>query len=593
MAHETTSRLEQGVLSERKDVKEVEVQALLEQGKGVEDHVATSLIEHDAQNKKIAHLIKSERLQGGDAKFEIDVNEDTETLHTAATKAKLNTQSVLRRFKQLVKPLALAASLFTVGSFTEGCATIGAEGHETSFSEKKEHRAPPFAEVKRKALEDFDARIADYAEEVGVENVKDLRAILEGYDEDAIKKVVHEKFGVPKKALEREGTKEIKLLTGKDVKKLKSEHPSWAIDDDTVFAMNLGDRLLLKAKNTVKPDHTIDVQAALGTMTHEGMHSMSSDSERPQPDGDQGRFWDRGEASLPTEFTEGVTELMNMEVRKALGTPNKDQSYAGGNFMSAYLSEQLIGREVLAKGYFEGDGKIIKVAFEKKLGRGSFDEIFKNEFGVNMLGGSEPRGMLMVLKLLQKAKEKGINLDELREQAKTDGIQETFRAVIDTQSKVEGVFFMKEIDGVPRVYNGVIEGEQLKIDEFKAKLRVFIDINTGSVVDAPIELYAKTAQDGLKIVHDAKKQHVEFVEKEKLSPSDTAIAHQMLQDEVDKTGWRFNLKVNILSDLQPLFAAYKEAKSPEEKQKIFSEVTKRAEKTARETIQKVKEKISQ
>lgn len=516
---------------------------------------------------------------------EVALRQETESviseMREAGALAKSRLQQILKRIGRAARPFIVAGGLLGATSFTEACATAsGGQRPEVGYALKSE-AIPDFEDVKKEALLDFDSKKADLAKEIGEENLVELRGVLERFDAQSMKQKIEEEFGVEID----EGVRKIALLTEAAVKKLKKEHPDWGIDKPSVMAMCFNDELLIKVKGFVRSDGKFDAAEMSRTLYHELNHVFTTDRRLRSFDGDQKRIWTASQNISPA-FNEGVTELMRWRLSPDVAG-KEGQAYAGGEFMAAYLVEQLVGTKVLGKDYFSGKSKDLRAALDEKLGIGAAEKIFANEFGISMGVGFDPEGLATVFRLVKLSEARGIDVEGFFAKARFEGIKERVRLVKGAAGKVSGVFFTKEIEEEPLVYSGVLEAES-SVDNFSPQIKVFVIPGPGSAANFDVDSQAKIIKegmDGIKEKHDSLEQYN--------GTPDEADAQNFFEEQKMAFKWRFNATIRIKTDLRDLFDRYRDAKNPEEKSTIFVEIFNHSQQTAERILKELGKKIEQ
>lgn len=504
-----------------------------------------------------------------------------------ARKTKGSLGGLLAKAKSYGRGIAGAAALLGAVSFTEGCATMGRAATSGLEQLERQPDRPSAEQVHREAV---DAILADKAllAELGPENVKELAAAVDVWDEKKIDAAIHDISGVDPARLEKERMRSVRVLSDAEWAKEKEKDEGFSL---TAMAVTENDETKLRASAFTGKEGKIEGREVRHTLTHEKIHGTTTNSENIIMDQQQ-RFWDA--EGVPTDLNEGVTELMATRVMEKIGEKPDDQSYAGGNFAAAYLLERLVGTKDLAADFFEGKTGRIKASLDAKFGKGTGNEILRDRFDpIVKIMYSRPEGLAAALETLKLAAGTGTDLNAWAEQSKRDGVLEDYRFF----EKGEGLTITKEIGGKLVVANAAIEGSTRPIPGGRP-LRFMAGTTVGGGWKATE--HKEAAERVIAAVKKIEGLREKTVKDAGLSPDwqndpqlradvDTVVRTSTDALSLDQN---FNIVLNISDEMKSIQEEYARETDPAKRKEIEKRASLEAERLVREAMADIQARVA-
>lgn len=298
---------------------------------------------------------------------------------------------------------------------------------------------PSFDLVRERALEKVN-NDPDLAAEVGEEGINTIREALERFDANEVNSALAELAGVDPSRTAGETPYEIVFVSD-------AEFNSWNKWQKGAYAgasgWHSGDKLYVRTSLRTRNDGSLHAADILSTLTHEQIHAAYTK-------GSEGGNFGR-ESGITGTIHEGTTEWLNTLILARLGVEGHRQAYGGGTVATAFMLEQILGTEELARLHLEGELDDLEDALTEKLGKDAADSIMSTSIMVSPYYYENSSGntaaMLTALEIAQRSKIAGIDVSELGEKTADYGLHERLTVsedgntvVTTTQSRQKGMY---------------------------------------------------------------------------------------------------------------------------------------------------------
>lgn len=303
--------------------------------------------------------------------------------------------------------------------------------------ESGEDPRPPFELVKELTLEKIDNdRLL--AAELGEENMKALREAVERFDADAVNAALAELAGMDPSRTAGETPYGINILSEAEFKEMQKKN---RLLGDDASGWHVDDVIFVRPVKRLRNDGSLHAADMISTLTHEQIHAAYTEGT-----GDNfGR-----ESGITGTVHEGTTEWLNTLVLVRLGVEGNRQAYGGGTVATAFMLEQVLGTEDLARLHLEGELDDLEDALMEKLGKDAADSIMSvaidNPYYYDT-GSGNAVPLLTALEIAQRAKISGMDVSELGDRTADYGLHERLMisedantVILTTESRQKGMY---------------------------------------------------------------------------------------------------------------------------------------------------------
>lgn len=424
------------------------------------------------------------------------------------------------------------------------------------------------------------------AQEETPENIEIIKTVVKNFDPERVDSAITRLSGVSSESIARERIKNLRFITRHEFADF-TEKAGIMVHEFIATAKN--DEIFV-ALPFVRRDEkgAIDQRDLLNALIHENNHIKTSYFGTTGVGGDQIRHWEK--EGVSPEFFEGITELMAQHITEEIdGRPN-DQMYGNGEFLAAWLMEQVAGTETLAHGYFGDDFIGIRKAFDEKMGAGTADTIFHNRFNIlakAFVGVPFPEGIVAAHEFFKICNAKNSKLAaELPVRAQMDGLREVF----DYNTSANTLFHFKEVDQRPRVSNLVVE-DAIPVTKHSFPLRLAL-VNyefKGHSTAKDAEAIANGIRIVTKKIEDTHDMIAQELGVKDIAESEEGrrVFSQMTMEYMNAT----NVVINVADELREYDVTYQSAKTPDERKAVQEAIQSEMIKIGNEIISSIRQKV--
>jgi len=435
-----------------------------------------------------------------------------------------------------------------------------------------ERARPPFAEVKRRMIEHVK-NDAELAAELGESNMAALREALERFDAAAVNAALAELAGVDPSRTAGETPFEINILSEAEFERLKAKNR--LLTDDT-GGWHSDDRIFVRPAKRLRNDGLLRAADLLATLSHEQIHAAYTKG--------LGANFGR-ESGITATVHEGTTEWLNTLILARLGVEDHRQAYGGGTVATAFMLEQILGTEKLARLHLEGKLEDLEDALTEKLGKDAADSIMSvsiNNPYFFETGSSNAEAMLTALEVAQRAKLAGMDVVKLGENTADFGLQERMQisedantVILTTESRQKGM------------YQNLIHDTGIRLTPNGFSFKISID--TFEPIGRPVEdtLYKTRLRAVRNISENVQRRYDEAYDRTQRTPE----SDDEFQAYLNMRRSTFTLTIPAPESIFQLQERHKNAATAEERTAIENESSRILRETAEQAAAQIRARL--
>ncbi len=428
----------------------------------------------------------------------------------------------------------------------------------------------------RKQLLDFKKEclihLKDYSalkKEIGPENFSQLIEIIKEIDPEKINKEIADWIGISKENLDKKKISSLQILAEKDW-----QEAGFSAEEGALLP---GGRILLRSsalleEGKVKRDRFSHV------FVHEYFHILTSNFDQLKKESVPWVPW-IDKYSLPLDFYEGATELVNLMYHQRKGILPKEYGYRGGNTLTAFFISQIVGEKKFVKDYFSGNITEIERNFDQKFGAGQFKEIMYKERGVvGMLIGCLD-DLDILYKIIKTSQERKIDYQKILSSARELGINERIRLIKGNHKEIEGLTCCTENFKGSLACRGVLFAKDIL--PYGVPYRIYL----GPAGVFPSENRYKSEENNIKRYSKMIKElRNDWEERKEYNKRE----YNSFEEYIQVICGTFYFPINISSFIKDLLNNYELEKDLTKKEEIEQKIHQRIEVIGKNALEKIK-----